>query len=50
VPIGLEVLGDMGFVFAFAYRCSLVFAIVHVVQLITASCVAASRAAQSIAF
>ena len=50
VPIGLEVLGDMGFVLAFAYRCSLVFVIVHVVQWITASRVAAaSRAAQSIA-
>jgi hypothetical protein len=49
-PTGFYVLADMGAVFVFAYWCSLVFVVVHVLQWIIASRVAAaSRAAQSIA-
>jgi hypothetical protein len=43
VPVGMLVLRDMEFVFAFAYACSLVFVVVHVVQWIVASRVSAAR-------
>jgi hypothetical protein len=45
MPLGFYVLGEMGFVFGLAYRCSLVFVAVHIVQWITASRVAAASRA-----
>jgi hypothetical protein len=42
IPGGLIVLGQMVYVFAYAYLCSLVFVVVHIVQWTTASRVAAA--------
>jgi hypothetical protein len=45
VPLGFYVLGQMVYVFGLAHQCSLVFVVVHVMQWITASRVAAAKRA-----